>query len=117
MRKPGITKEPTKAAKPSITPFSTPRDRFQSVQTNIEAHQNLIDSEAFERGSDAAMLEFCSVLSGSVANAESALAAGHQLKGAFAYLRKLKTLAEASKVEAKQGNPDVLQPTEPYRRP
>lgn len=116
MKNPGTIKRPAGTPKAELTQFSTPKERFQAEAKNIAQHHGLVDSPAFDRGSDAALCEYCRVLAKGVVNAESAIAAGYKLQGAVRFLDHFKTLAEQPQAEPQRPNTDVLQPTEPQRR-
>lgn len=84
------------ATPPNTNP--SPRARFQSATGNITAHRSLIELPAFERGTDAALLEYAAKLSMQNLTGNDAMASGFKLQGAMEFLMFLKTLAEPAPV-------------------
>jgi hypothetical protein len=87
---------PSKTKPAEVSVHSTPRERFQSSTANLKAHQDLVDLDAFDRGTDAALVDLFMELGKNVKDEKTAAEAGYMLKGAEAYLRRLKTFAEVS---------------------
>jgi hypothetical protein len=100
-----------------ITPFSSPKERFQSDAARIKFHQDLVDKDAFDVSTDAALAEFVTNIGRQASDPNRAMSVGFQLRGAIDFLHELKTLAEQPKPKAKAPNPDNLEPTDPFRRP
>ncbi len=74
----------------------TPRQRFLLNGTFLKEHHNLVDSSAFERGCDYALLQYQRQLSESVTDAVGAGAAGLKMKGVMEFLAVLRSLADTS---------------------
>lgn len=110
------SKPQTSATGQPITVFSSPRERFQSETENISAHHALVDGEAFELGSDAALCEYVTKLGRQALDPNKAMAVGFKLAGAVEFLNEFKTLAEVHKPLTKPIDPDNLTMTEPQRR-
>jgi hypothetical protein len=102
--------------KPLICPDASPQRRFQAKESNIKAHQEMVDSDAFSVGTDAALLEYAQTLAETTNDMNSAAAAGYRLKGAVELLNRVKTLAELPKPSPITAMPSALRPTEPPRR-
>lgn len=83
------------ADKPQIANPS-PKTRFQIGNGNIAAHRSMLELLAFDRGADAALLEYGKLLAGQSVDGNSAMAAGFRMQGAVEFLSFLKTLAETT---------------------
>jgi hypothetical protein len=107
-----------KVQPPTVTVFSSPKERYNASVTRITEHQNMVDSRAFELGADAAMLQLVEELADKVTDQLSACAAGYQLRGAVRYQRQLKQFAEPAKPLPIQEDLGALVPPEhqPKRR-
>lgn len=78
--------------RPNVNP--SPRTRFQAVNGHIQAHRSMIELPAFDRGADAALIEYAATLSKSVATGNEAMANGFKIQGAMEFLQFFKTIAE-----------------------
>ena len=108
---------PAKPTKPNLLVDASPIERFQARASNLAKHQDMVDSDAFETSSDAALLEILIEIGRGVTDPNSAMRAGYEASGAVKAMRRLKTLAEISKTEPEPPMAGLLQPTEPPRRP
>lgn len=93
-------------ATPTVNP--SPRARFQSIANNITQHRSLIEQPAFDRGADAALLEYAAALSRSNSNGNEAMASGFKLQGAMEFLMMFKTIAEQAPIMSRPKDPDNL---------
>ena len=84
-----------------VNPNQQPRQRFQLDATRIRLHREMVDSDTFQKAADFAMLQHSGALAAQVTDSNSAIAAGYQLLGAWAFLATLKTLAEVPKLMPK----------------
>lgn len=105
---------PSQKAAQVINP--SPRTRFQSKPANLTNHRSMIDSEAFERASDAALAEYCLSLADQVRDGNTALAAGFRLLGAHEAFNVLKTLADPAPIFAPRRDLDNLIDMTPKRQ-
>jgi hypothetical protein len=108
---------PAKPAKPTLPVDASPIQRFQASANNLKTHQDMVDSDAFEKSSDAALLDILIEIGRGVTDPNSAMRAGYEASGAVKAMRRLKTLAEIDKAEPAAPMVGLLQPTEPTRRP
>jgi hypothetical protein len=79
-------------------PLMTAKSRFMLSETRKSNHREMIASEIFKASSESAMLHYLNVIAGTVRDANSAVAAGFKLAGAFEVMYGLKTLAETPPV-------------------
>ena len=70
------------------------KDRFQASQINIANHRQMMEQSSFEKGTDAALIQYVSEVSNDVRDQPSALAAGFRIAGAVGFLNTLKTISE-----------------------
>src|SRR5579863_3174313 len=91
---------------PNLNPSA--KSRFQIAAENIRLHRAMMELPAFERGMDAALLEYGSILSKQNTNGNEAMASGFKLQGALEYLQTLKTLAESAPVMVARKDLDNL---------
>jgi len=94
------------ATPPNVNP--RPKARFQKVNGNITAHRALIELDAFDRGSDAAMLEYQRLLAEQTVDGNTAMSAGFRSQGALEFLSVFKTIAEQVQMPAPRRDPDNL---------
>ena len=106
-----------KPTKPTVSAFSTPKQRFRASDKNIAAHQALIDSAPCETGLDVALAELAYELADTVVDPNAAMSAGFQLRGAVKFLKKFKELAELPKPVIPPEDPGELRPPTDKRRP
>lgn len=82
---------------PLINP--SPKQKFQQTPANIHAHRELMQNDDFERGVEAALLEYQSLLSRTDPFNFNQCAAAHlRIQGAQEFLHQLRHLAEQPKV-------------------
>lgn len=93
-------------SQPNLNP--SPRARFQLERNNITSHKSMIELPSFDRGMDAALLEYASVLAKGNNTSNDAMAMGFKLQGAQEFLMFLKTLAEAAPVPQPRKDTDNL---------
>lgn len=93
----------------------TPKSRFQSVDTNIKAHHDLLESPAFQRAEDMALLSYNNTLAHQLVNAAnpqeaqvSGMVNGWKLAGVQEFLATFHSLAEKPVVVAPPGNARTL---------
>ena len=78
-----------------MNPFlATPKDRFRQSDTRISNHRKMVEADVFERSSDAALLQYLSMISSGVRDGNTAMAAGFRLQGAFELMHTLKNISE-----------------------
>ena len=106
-----------KPTKPTISAFSTPKQRFRASEKNITAHQLLVDSSVCETGLDVALAELAYELADTVVDPNAAMSAGFQLRGAVKFLKKFKELAELPKPVTYPEDPGELRPPITKQRP
>lgn len=91
---------PPQAAPPkNLVPFNpnkTPKQRFTEMSQWVGEHRTMVDSVAFTRACDFAMLQFQKSVTASITSGEGAGAAGLKMQGAQQFLDILKTLSETS---------------------
>ena len=92
--------------RPNTNP--TPRARFQSGTNNIRDHRALLESPAFERACDFALLEYQRALADQSRDGNSAMAVGFRAMGAIEFLGILKTLGEPAAVLLQRKDLDNL---------
>ena len=85
---------PTKQAEPSRNP--TPKQRFCSTTMAVSAHRTMVDSDAFTRGCDFAMLQYQLMVAGQITDANAAAAVGMKLQGAIEFMTVLRNLADSA---------------------
>lgn len=91
------TQQPQNPSMPSL-PFvmQTPRQRFKESQSNLADHRRMVESDAFERAADYALMEYTMILG---RTPEGLAAAAHfKSVGAQEFLLILKTLAETPQI-------------------
>lgn len=72
----------------------TPKGRFLQSAENISRHRAMLETREFERAADFSMNQYCASLSETVKDANTAVAAGFKLQGAFEYANTFKMLSE-----------------------
>ncbi len=72
----------------------TPKSRFQGSSVYVSDHRHLVDTPAFVRAADAAMLEYQRRLVAQTSGQYEAMATGLKLQGALEFLQQLRMLAE-----------------------
>jgi hypothetical protein len=83
-----------------LSPLSSPKARFLNVPANISNHHALVDSEAFNRALDTALLEYQGMLAQrAVKSPADAGMAGMALVGAQELTYILKGLSEVPKIQ------------------
>lgn len=102
--------------KPNLTPFSSPRERFQAKESNLKAHQDMVDGADFDAGADAALADYVTFVGDNVTDMNSAASAGFRIKGAVEFLRRFKTLGELPKPEPVSDLSGGLIPTDQPKR-
>jgi len=89
------TQQPANPAMPKM-PFvmKSPRQRFHDSQAFLADHRRMVESDAFQRAADYALMEYTRV----IGNTPEGLAAAAHFKsvGAQEFLLIFKTLAESS---------------------
>ena len=83
-------------------PLKTPKQRFQEYSQWIGEHRQMVDSIAFQRGLDYAMLQYQQQIAGSVTDSAGAGAAGLRLQGMVEFVNTLKNLSESSAAPVKR---------------
>ena len=86
----------------------SPKGRFLQSNENITRHRAMLETREFERASDFAMVQYCAAISESVKDANTALAAGFKLQGAFEYAMTFRNLSEQPKMPAMPVKADNL---------
>jgi hypothetical protein len=74
----------------------SPKARFQQTKAVVETHKRMVESEIFEKATEAALLEYQAELSANPnnqGNGNSAAAAFFKLTGAQEYIATLRALA------------------------
>lgn len=88
---------PTEKSKvPEPIRHPTPRQRFLMNGAFLKEHHNLVDSIAFERGCDYALLQYQRQISENITDANGAGAAGLKMKGVMEFLAVFRSLADTS---------------------
>ena len=72
----------------------SPKARFVEHAAQVHEHREMLQSGAFELGTDAAFQQYATDIANEVRDQPSALAVGFKLAGAVGYLNSLKTLSE-----------------------
>lgn len=75
-------------------PNKSPKQRFVEMSQWIGEHRQMVDSPAFARGCDYALLQLQQSLSASVTDGNSAAAVAYQIKGAQLFLEMLRNISE-----------------------
>lgn len=88
--------------------LATAKERFRASDTRISNHRKMVESPSFEQSSDAALIQYMAILSQGVRDANTALAAGFRLNGAFELMHTLKNISEAPIVPLAERAPDNL---------
>lgn len=99
-----------------VNPNPSPRARFQKENGAVTAHRALLENPYFDKGADAAMLEYGSLVAQQAKDGNSAMAAGFRLQGAIEFLQVLKTLAESAPTFAPRKDLDNLPDTSKLTR-
>lgn len=81
----------------SAKPNAHAKARFMESNVRISNHREMIGSEAFEKGSDAALLHYIDIIAKSN-NPNEAMAIGLKIQGATEFLQTFKLLAETPKL-------------------
>ena len=81
---------------PPFNPNKTPKQRFTEMSQWIGEHRQMVDSVAFSRACDFAMLQFQQAVTASITNGEGAGAAGLKMQGAQQFLEILRNLSETT---------------------
>ena len=77
----------------------SPKQRFLSgPAANVHKHREMVVSDAFEKGADAAMLQYQIALCAQAKDGNSAMAAGFRFQGALEFLQAFRLLAETPKI-------------------
>ena len=85
--------------KPILPPFNpnkSPKQRFTEISQWVGEHRQMVDSLAFTRACDMAMLQFQQTVTSSINDANGAGAAGLKMQGAQQFLTILRTISETS---------------------
>jgi hypothetical protein len=104
------------AKKPEVTPFSSPRERFQSVDLAVRAHHDMVDKPSFNAGADSALAQYVTNQIQGIHDLNSAAACGFRIQGAVDFLSLFKTLAEIPKPGTPESVPGQLLNTDSPRR-
>ena len=78
---------------PVINP--TPKARFMQSGTRISNHRQMVSGSIFETSADSALLEYQRVVTESIRDNNTALAAAFKMEGALEFLHVFKMLAES----------------------
>jgi hypothetical protein len=81
---------------PPYNPNKTPKQRFVEMSQWIGEHRQMVDSVAFTRGCDFAMLQFQADVTSNITDGTGAGSAGLRMQGAQQFLQILRTLSETS---------------------
>jgi hypothetical protein len=96
---------PNKTPQPDRNP--SPKQRFLLNGGFCKAHHAMVDSEAFERAADFAMLQYHLALNGKVNDAVSASAVGFKMQGAQEFLMIFRKLADTTPVALARPNDNL----------
>lgn len=88
------TKNPMNEKPAAYNPNITAKSRFQQKPANLSNHRAVVDTEAFTRGVDFAMLEYVDSTLSSIRDQGTAMVAGIKLLGAHEFLREFRDLSE-----------------------
>jgi len=72
----------------------SPKGRFLQSNDNVSRHRAMLETREFERADASAMLQYCAMIAESVKDANTALAAGFKLQGAFEHAHTFRLLSE-----------------------
>lgn len=86
----------------------SPKGRFLQSNDNVSRHRAMLETREFERASDFSMVQYCASIAESVRDANTALAAGFKLQGAFEYAHTFRNLSEQAKVPSIPAKADNL---------
>lgn len=75
-------------------PNPSPKARFQTLSAAVAEHHVMVDSVAFRRAADYAMLQYQQYISEQVKDGNTAMCAGFKLQGALEFLAQFKMLAD-----------------------
>lgn len=81
-------------ASTTVTLNPSPKSRFQESGNNLSEHRKLIETPAFRRACDMAMLQYTIQVNGQTLDGNSAAASAFRLLGAQEFLNTLILLAE-----------------------
>lgn len=91
--------------KPTLPPFNpnkSPKQRFVEMSQWVGEHRQMVDSQAFVRACDMAMLQFQRDITANINSGDGAGAAGLKMQGAQKFLEILRNLSETSTPEVRR---------------
>lgn len=92
-----MNEKPTAPA--PYNPNSTPKTLFLQKPANAPNHRAIVDTDAFIRGADFAMLEYVDSTLATIRDQGTAMVAGIKLLGAHEFLREFRDLSEPPQVQ------------------
>lgn len=91
-----------KENKPPFNPNQSPKQRFLAQARWIGEHRTMVDSDAFQRAVDHALLQLQHELTPTIKDGNGAGSVGLQLQGAQYFLSILKNLSETAQLQARR---------------
>lgn len=88
-------------------PNKSPKQRFVEISQWIREHRQMVDSPAFTRGCDYALLQFQQSLAASITDGTTAATVGLQIKGAQLFLEMLRNLSETPTPPARRNDDNL----------
>jgi hypothetical protein len=83
---------------PPFNPNKSPKQRFIDMGLWVTDHRVMVDSQAFTRACDFAMLQFQRVVTANVVDGNGAGAAGLRIQGAQQFLEIMRNLSETPQI-------------------
>ena len=78
----------------------SPKNRFLASEAQVHNHREMMETRAFETGTDMALMQYANDIASEVRDQPTALAVGFKLAGAVGFLNSLKTISEKPIVPA-----------------
>lgn len=89
-----VTQTKTPPTAPPFNPNKSPKQRYRENARWVGEHRTLVDSDAFVRACDMALLQYQQTTVANITNGDGAGAAGLRLQGAVDFLNTLRNLSE-----------------------
>lgn len=90
-----ITTQKPPATQPPFNPNRSPKQRFRENVKWVGEHRVMVDSDAFARACDMALLQYQINVTSNITDGQGAGAAGLKLQGAIEFLNTLRNLSES----------------------
>lgn len=99
--------KPTAPPVARLNPNASPKARFIANPRTVSDHRQMVDLDAFNRGCDAALLQYGLLLTEQCKDGQTAMANGFRVQGANEIIAILKTISESSPVTPRRATDNL----------